>query len=81
MSTIQRRLAFLTLVVLCVPAVGRAQDALSVPGARITDYMNDAKEFIAITDASVWDMKDGRKLLSTPFLNVNRSNVEFVVPT
>jgi len=51
-----------------------------LPGARITDYMNDAKEFIAITDASVWDMKDGRKLLSTSFLNVNRSNVEFVVP-
>ena len=52
-----------------------------LPGARITDYMNDAKEFIAITDASVWDMKDGRKLLSTSFLNVNRGNVEFVVPS
>ncbi len=52
-----------------------------LPGARVTDYMNDSKTFIAITDATVWDVKDGRKVLSAPFLNINRSMVEFVVPT
>ena len=51
-----------------------------LPGARVTDYMNDSKKFIALTEAAVWDIKDGRRLLSAPFLNINRGNVEFVVP-
>jgi hypothetical protein len=51
-----------------------------LPGARITDYMNDAKGFIAITDVTVWDVKEGRKVMSVPFINVNRDSVEFVVP-
>ena len=51
-----------------------------LPGARITDYMNQSKGFIALTEAQVWDVKDGRRLLSTAFLNVNRDSVEFVVP-
>ena len=26
-----------------------------VPGARVTDYMTEAKNFIAVTDAEVWE--------------------------
>lgn len=51
-----------------------------LPGARVTDYMNGSKKFIALTEAAVWDIKDGRKVMDAAFLNVNRSNVEFVVP-
>ena len=51
-----------------------------LPGARVTDYMNESQKFFALTEVSVWDIKDGRKVMSVPFINVNRSNVEFVVP-
>jgi hypothetical protein len=50
-----------------------------VPGARITDYMLDAKEFFAITKAEVWDL-EGRKIFSAPFLNVSRDQVVVVAP-
>ena len=50
-----------------------------VPGARITDYMLDAKEFFAVTKAEVWDL-EGRKIFSAPFLNVSRDQVVVVAP-
>lgn len=50
-----------------------------VPGARITDYMLDAKEFFAVTKAEVWDL-EGRKIFSAPFLNVSREQVVVVAP-
>jgi len=50
-----------------------------VPGARITDYMQDAKEFFAVTKAEVWDL-EGRKIFSAPFLNVSREQVVVVAP-
>ncbi|HEY7656338.1 MAG TPA: hypothetical protein VH881_05675 [Burkholderiales bacterium] len=50
-----------------------------VPGARLTDYMLDAKEFFAVTKAEVWDL-EGRKIFSAPFLNVSRDQVVVVAP-
>ena len=50
-----------------------------VPGARITDYMIDAKEFFAVTKAEVWDL-DGRKIFAASFLNVSRAHVVVVAP-
>lgn len=50
-----------------------------VAGARITDYMVDAKTFFAVTHAEVWDL-EGRKILTAPFLNVSRSHVVVVAP-
>lgn len=50
-----------------------------VPGARLTDYMLDAKEFFAVTKAEVWDL-EGRKIFSAPFLNVSRAQVVVVAP-
>lgn len=50
-----------------------------VPGARITDYMLDAKEFFAVTKAEVWDL-EGRKIFSAPFLDVSREQVVVVAP-
>jgi len=49
-------------------------------GARITDYLNESKAFIALTNAEVWDTAAGRKLVSSPFMNVSRSCVEIVIP-
>jgi len=50
-----------------------------VPGARITDYMLDAKAFFAVTKAEVWDL-EGRRIFSAPFLDVSRDQVVVVAP-
>lgn len=50
-----------------------------LPGARITDYMTEAKEFIAVTDAEVWEVV-GRQVFTAPFVNVNRDHVQIISP-
>ena len=49
-------------------------------GARLTDYLTEAGSFIAVTDADVSD-RDNHKILTTPFLNVHRDNIEIMLPT
>ena len=52
-----------------------------IPGARITDYMTEAKEFIAVTHAEVWDPElGGRQIIAAPFLNVSRVHIQLIVP-
>lgn len=50
-----------------------------IPGARLTDFMIEAKEFIAVIDAEVADL-GGRLMLNEPFLNVSREHVQVVIP-
>jgi len=50
-----------------------------VPGARVTDYMVEAKSFIAVTDAEVWEL-EGRQVFAAPFINVSREHIEVVAP-
>ena len=50
-----------------------------VPGARVTDYMVAAKDFIAVTDAEVWEL-EGRQVFAAPFINVSREHIEVVAP-
>jgi len=52
-----------------------------MPGTRLTDYMNETKDFIAVTDAEVFARESGKKLLAGEFLNVQRSNIEVAMPT
>ena len=52
-----------------------------IPGARVTDYMAEAKLFIAVTDAEVWELEvGGRQLISASFLNVSREHIQVIVP-
>jgi hypothetical protein len=52
-----------------------------IPGARVTDYVNDAKGFIAITDAEVWELAvGGRQMIAAPFLNVARDHIQVITP-
>ena len=52
-----------------------------LPGSRVTDYMTEAKPFIAVTDAEVWELEvGGRQLMSTPFLNVSRDHIQVIAP-
>ena len=48
-------------------------------GARLTDYLAEAKSFIAVTQAEVLD-RDNHKILDAPFLNVHRDNIEIILP-
>lgn len=50
-----------------------------VPGARVTDYMNEARGFIAVTDAEVWEVA-GRQVFVASFLNVNRDHIQIITP-
>jgi hypothetical protein len=50
-----------------------------LPGARVTDYMSEAKGFIAVTDAEVWEVV-GRQVFTAPFVNVNRDHIQIIAP-
>ena len=52
-----------------------------IPGARVTDYVNDAKGFIAVTDAEVWELAvGGRQMIAAPFMNVSRDHIQVITP-
>ena len=48
-------------------------------GARLTDFIVDAKTFIAVANAEV-TTHAGREILRAPFLNVHRDQIEIIVP-
>lgn len=50
-----------------------------LPGARITDFMSEAHEFIAVTDAEVRRI-NGDHVMDVPFLDVNRDHIQLVLP-
>lgn len=52
-----------------------------VPGARISDFMAESREFIAVTKAEVWELQPGgRQVAAAPFLNVSRNHIELILP-
>lgn len=51
-----------------------------IPGARVTDYLLEAREFIAVTEAEVWEVAGGRKVFASPFINVSRAHIQVVTP-
>ena len=52
-----------------------------MPGARITDLMNGAKDFVAVTDAGVFEIgSNTRHVVSAPFINVCRTHVQIIAP-
>ena len=50
-----------------------------LPGARVTDFMTEAKSFIAVIDAEVWEIV-GRQVFTAPFIDVNRDHVQIIAP-
>ncbi|MGA2938826.1 MAG: hypothetical protein ABSF52_17250 [Syntrophobacteraceae bacterium] len=48
-------------------------------GARLTDFMNESKDFISVTDVEVRRPADG-KLISAKFLNVRKDVIEIILP-
>jgi hypothetical protein len=48
-------------------------------GVRLTDYMNETKDFIAVAQADVFDRASGEKFFSGLLVNVQRCNIEVVI--
>lgn len=50
-------------------------------GSRMTDSLNSkAKDFIAVTNAVVFEADSGRELYRTPYAAVNRDTISVVFP-
>jgi hypothetical protein len=50
-----------------------------LPGARMTDFMRDAREFVAVMDVEVYEVElAGRQVLAAPFIDVNRSHIQII---
>jgi hypothetical protein len=45
----------------------------------MTDFLMECRDFVAVTDAEVWDL-NGRKLLAISFMNVNRDRIDLIMP-
>jgi hypothetical protein len=50
-----------------------------VPGARLTDFIRGAPEFVAVADAVVFD-RGGKRQFTAAFIDVARESMELVVP-
>jgi hypothetical protein len=50
-----------------------------LPGVRLTDYMTEAKMFIAVSNVTVTDF-DGNKRLRGTLLNVHRDKINVIMP-
>ena len=50
-----------------------------IPGARVTDFMAEARDFLVVMDAEVYEAEvAGRQVLVAPFINVNRDHIEII---
>ncbi len=52
-----------------------------LPGARVTDYILGAKDFIVVTDAEVWSIEGKGLALSAEFVDVSRDQIEVITTT
>lgn len=52
-----------------------------LPGARVTDYMQESREFVAVMDAEIHEAEvAGREVMIAPFIDVNRNHIQIIAP-
>jgi len=50
-----------------------------LPGARVTDFMQESREFVAVMDAEIYEAEvAGRQVLIAPFVDVNRNHIQII---
>ncbi|MDY0190270.1 MAG: hypothetical protein RBR22_06005 [Desulfuromonas sp.] len=49
-------------------------------GTRLTDMVCEARQFIAVAAAQVWERQSGNNLLQAGFINVSRDEIEIILP-
>lgn len=68
----------------CVMVVGQWRveaDLHVLSGSRLTDALNSkAKDFIAVTDAKVFEMVSGQQIFAPEYLAVNRDTISVIFP-
>ncbi len=50
-----------------------------VPGARLTDFMREGSDFLAVSEVSVSAL-DGTPLFKSEFIDLRRDSIEMAVP-
>ena len=50
-----------------------------IPGARLTDFVNESKRFMVVTDAKVSNHR-GKKLMKGKFIDVHVRKIEVILP-
>ena len=50
-----------------------------LPGSRVTDFLSESRDFIALTEAEVWDL-GGRRLFASGFMSIHRNQIELIMP-
>ncbi len=50
-----------------------------VPGARLTDFMNETNQFMVVTDATITDHYK-KEILKSSFINLLTSNIQIILP-
>lgn len=68
-----------TEVIICTQDFRIHGKVALVPGARLTDYIVEANQFIAVTDVEMKDAQ-GNLILHTPFLDINRDHIVVILP-
>lgn len=52
-----------------------------LPGSRVTDFIVQSKDFIAVTDAEVFEPElGGRQVLTASFIDVHRDHIQILAP-
>lgn len=52
-----------------------------LPGARVTDFMQESRDFLAVMDAEIREAEvAGREVLVAPFIDVNRNHIQVIAP-
>lgn len=53
-----------------------------LPGARVTDFMQESREFVAVMDAEVYEAEvAGRQVLVASFIDINRNHIQIISPS
>ncbi|MBI5231744.1 MAG: hypothetical protein HY876_06230 [Coriobacteriales bacterium] len=69
-------------VVIATPVYRIEGTAHVVAGSRLTDALNSrTKDFLAVTEAKVFDLATGVLVYEPPYLAVNRDAIHVIFPT
>lgn len=69
----------LTRVVIFTPNFRVEGDIALLPGSRLTTYLRESRDVIAVTNAVVFS-KEGKKVVSSKFLDIGKEYIEIIFP-
>ena len=55
-------------------------DISNFQDTRLTDYISEAKSFIAVTDVVVEERSGENSTFTAPFINIHKNHIEIIFP-